>query len=80
MGMQDAVYNCRTIRRKTDDIAYDPTCVDSIKTDDIASRTPEHLPQSLDIQGGPIDPVPTRGREFVPRRIYTRPADFERHR
>ena len=25
---------------------------------------------------GQIGPVPTRGREFVPRRIYTKPGDF----
>ena len=31
VGTEDAVYKCRTIRRKTEDSAYDPTCVDFLK-------------------------------------------------
>ena len=84
VGTKDAAYKCRTIRRKTEDLAYDPKCVDSIKieyneyilkdarTSVVATRHPGPAE-------GPIDPVPTRGREFVPRLIYTRPADFGRH-
>ena len=84
VGTKDAAYKCRTIRRKTEDLAYDPKCVDSIKigyNEYILkdARTSVAVTRHPGPAGGPIDPVPTRGKEFVPRRIYTRPADFERH-
>ena len=80
VGTEDAVYKCRTIRRKIEDLAYDPKCVDSIKTgyneyilkDARTSVVATRHPGPAE---GSIDPVPTRGREFAPWRIYAKPAD-----
>ena len=83
VGTQETVYKCRTIRRKVEYIAYDPLCVDYINigyTEYILKddRTSVAVARHFGAAALPADQVPTRGREFVPRRIYT-PADFERH-
>ena len=66
-----------------EDIAYDPVCVDFVKigyNEYILkdARTSVAVARHPGLAAGPTDQVPTRGREFVPRRICTRPADFER--
>ena len=62
-------------------MAYDPTCVEFFKISYIeyvlrdARSSP--IATRAHVADGQADvPVATRGRESIPRRIYTRPADY----
>ena len=60
------------------EIAYDATCFDDPKVDYDeyimeGVRTKLHVSATVGIEQADI---PTRGRDFVPRRLYIRPTDY----
>ena len=70
------------MRRRAEEIAYGPECMDYIKVsyDDDTLEGARTTPIVKFAQrGGEIGPVPLRGREHVPRRMYAKPADFLKH-
>ena len=83
VGTQDGIYKCRTIRRKNVENSYDASCFDFLKTtyNDYVmkdARTTVAVPR-FPGGGGKPDEIPQRGRDFVPRRVYTRPTDYAKH-
>ena len=81
-GTVDGNFKCRTVRRRAEEIAYDPECMDYIKVsyDDYNLEAARTTPIVKVAQPGyEIGLVPLRGREHVPRRMYTKPADFMKH-
>ena len=81
IGTSDGVYKCRTIRRRAKENSYDTELFNSIKVSydefilDGARTTPAvTFARSDAVEAAP--PVPMRGREFVPRRLYTKAADY----
>ena len=71
VGTDEAVCKCRTIRRKTEDFAYDPTCVDyrKISYNEYVFKDARSSPIATraHVAGGQADaPVAMCGREFVP--------------
>ena len=75
VGTADGIFKCRTVRRKAEEIAYDVNCFDFLKIpyDDYVlkgAKTTSTVTFGARSPAEP-DPVPVRGREFIPRRIYT---------
>ena len=82
IGTVDGIFKCRTVRRRAEQIAYDPECMNYINVsyDDYTLEGARTTPiVKFAPAGGEVGPVPTRGREHVPRRKYTKPADFMKH-
>ena len=84
VGTKDGIYKCRTVRRRAEDIAYDPDCADFLKVsynEYVLDGAKTTAIVRTPLEGGAIGPekIPVRGREFVPRRVYTRPSDFNKH-
>ena len=76
---QDAVFKCRTIRRKPDDLAYDPECVDYLKicySEYVSKDGRASAIATGDVKAA--ERIPLRGGEFVAHRIYTRALDYLR--
>ena len=72
------------MRRRAAEVAYDPDCIVFLKIpyDEYVFKGAKTTvsvtfegPKNLEAAG----PVPLRGREFVPRRIYTKIGDLEKH-
>ena len=79
IGTVDGIFKCRTVRRRAEQIAYDPECMNCINAsyDDYTLEGARTTPiVKFAPAGGEVGPVPTRGREHVPRRMYTKPAGF----
>ena len=84
VGTKDGVFRCRTVRRRAEEVAYDPECVDFLKIsyNEYVLKGAKTAPLiAFPRSGVPEDPapIPMRGREFVPRRVYLRNADYEKH-
>ena len=84
IATKEAVFKCRTVRRRAEELAYDSDCLDYIKIsyDDFVMKGAQTTPVvSFPQGGGPAVPeqVPLRGRDVVPRRPYMRESDFARH-
>ena len=84
IGTADGIYKCRTVRRRPEEMSYDPECIDYLKIhyDDYVFKGAKSNPIA-DFRGlhGPDgeEPVPLRSRESVPRRLDTRTSDYEKH-
>ena len=70
------------MKRRPDASAYDPDCVNYLKMhyDDYIMKGAKTSPAAGVPRAGAQEAgthVPVRGREFVPRRIYIKPNDFE---
>ena len=82
VGNADSIFKCRTVRRRAAEVAYDPGCVDflTIPYDEYVLRGAKTT-VSVIFDGPKIPeaagPVPFRGREFVPRRVYTKIGDSD---
>ena len=84
VGTRDGIYKCRTIKRRPAETAYDPNCAEYLVTmydDYVMKGAKTSVAAGAPRPGIPegVAPTPTRGREFVPRRVYIKPADFEKH-
>ena len=86
IGTADGIYKCRTIKPKVSERAYDAECLNYIEvtySDYVLSGTRSKGARARFAE--PEDPavhvpLPTRvGNEFVPRRIYLKPVDFQNH-
>ena len=84
VGTTDGIYKCRTVRRKPEETPYDPECVKQLRIhyNDYVVKGAKSNPIA-DFRGlrGPEGeaPVPLCSRGSVPRRLYTRTSDYERH-
>ena len=80
VGTKDGIFKCRTVRRKNVENAYDPNCVEYLTTsyNDYVMKDARTTPVATRVAEGPMV-IPQWGREFVPRRIYTKPADYTKH-
>jgi len=84
LGTAEGIYKCRTVRRRPEETSYDPECIDDLKIhyDDYFLKGAKSNPIA-EFRGlrGPDaeEPVPLRSRESVPRRLYTRTSDSEKH-
>ena len=72
------------MRRRAEEVSYDPNCVDflTIPYDQYILKGARTKPHSGNVRINVTEAsaeVPVRGREFVPRRIYTKVADYEKH-
>ena len=81
IGTKEGVYRCRTVKRRAEELSYDPNCTDylNIKYDEYilkGAKTRQHVSMPRNIES---QEIPTRGREFVPRRLYMMPKDYERY-
>ena len=79
IGTKEGVYRCRTVKRRAEELSYDPNCTDylNIKYDEYilkGAKTRQHVSMPRNIES---QEIPTRGREFVPRRLYMMPKDYE---
>ena len=84
VGTREGIYKCRTIKRRPAETAYDPNCTEYLTTmydDYVMKGAKTSVAAGAPRPGIPdgVAPTPTRGREFVPRRVYIKPADFEKH-
>ena len=84
IGAEDGIYKCRTIKRKAEEVSYDEKCLDFLKIpyDEYIMKGALTNPPAVHHPArGPAEPdaVPVRGREFVPRRLYTKASDYVRH-
>ena len=84
IGTGDGVYKCRTVRRRAKENSCDAELIDAIKMSydeyilEGAKTTPAVTfarPAAVE----PEPPVPMRGRDFVPRRLYTKASDYIAH-
>ena len=81
IGTKDGILRCRTIKRKAEEVSYDPSCTEylNIRYDDYILEGASTTQQVSFPRGAEALPVPSRGRDFVPRRVYIMPADYVRH-
>ena len=84
VGTAEGVFKCRTIRRRAEEVAYDPECMDylSIPYDEYVLKGARTTPIGNSVKSNlpaAVGEIPVRRREFVPRRLYIRNADYERH-
>ena len=82
VGTREGIFKCRAVKRRAEANAYDPDCTDYLKMyyDDYVMKGARTSPAAGVPRAGAQDAeahVPMRGREFVPRRIYIKPADFD---
>ena len=88
VGTADGIFKCRTIKTKVAGNSYDPDCID-----DIATSYNEYVLGGAKSQGararfadpgaspgaGSHPQVIRAGNEFVPRRVYLKPFDFNKY-
>ena len=84
VGNAEGMFKCRTVGRRAEEAGYDPECGGYLKIpyDEYVMKGARTTPVVVPGQARSPDddpPVPVRGREFVPRRIYTRTSDYEKH-
>ena len=82
MGTAEGVYKYRAIRRKSVETSYDPLCVDYLETtynDYIPKDAKSSVIATRFSENKVAEEIPMRGRGFVPRRVYTKPADYLKH-
>ena len=82
IGTKDTVYQCRTVKRRADEVAYDPECVNyiNIHYDEFVlkgAKSTANVSVPAPVAAGGEDQT-LRGRDFIPRRPYLRPADFHK--
>ena len=83
VGTEDTIYKCRTVRRRAEELAYDQSCIDFLKISyhDYVMKGARTAPAiSFPLGGNPqrLEEIPTRGREFVPRKVYVKIGDYEK--
>ena len=81
IGTPEGIFRCRTVRRRAEEIAYNASCFDFLDTnyDEYimkGAKTRLHISEPV---GMANEEIPTRGRDFAPRRIYIKPSDYDRH-
>ena len=69
---------CRTVKRVAEGVSYDTECFEYVKThyDEYVfkeARTKQHVSVPVGVEQLPI---PTRGRDFIPRRLCIQPSDY----
>ena len=74
VGTRDGIYKCRTVRRKAEEQAYDPECIDYLKlsyNDYVMKGAKTVVIPNFPMPTPPADQgsVLLRGKEFVPRRV-----------
>ena len=79
-GTKDEIFRCRTIKSRAEQICYDASCFDFLKVsyDEYimkGAKTQLHVTAPVGIEQAAI---PTRGRDFIPRRLCIRPTDYAR--
>ena len=79
IGNENGIFRCRTIKRKAEEVSYDANCFEFLKVsyDEYimkGAKTKLHISAPVGIAQAEIPP---RGRDFVPRRLYIRPTDYE---
>ena len=84
VGTAEGVFKCRTVRRRAEETSYDPDCVDflTVTYDGYILKGARTTPLEPVVRMAAPDPareVPVRGRDFAPRRIYTKLADYENY-
>ena len=85
IGTADGVFKCRTIKQRVAENAYDPKCLEYIKVsyaDYVLSGAKSQGARvryaDLAVEPPAREPAVRSGNEFVPRRIYLKPADFDK--
>ena len=81
IGTPDGVFRCRTIKRRAQEVSYDPSCFEflNVKYDEYilkGARTKLHVTEPVGVDQSDI---PTRGKDFVPRRAYILPKHYDTH-
>ena len=84
VGTRNGIYKCRTVRRRAEDISYDPECVEYLQTsyyDYVMKGAKSTVGVSFPGPGktGETSDIPIRAREAVPRRVYVRSSDYDKH-
>ena len=77
IGTKEGIYQCRTVKRRSDEVAYDAEFTNYIQTryDDFVlkgAKTHVMIAFPSPAGGDEMANAPLRGREFVPRRVYMR--------
>ena len=80
VATKDGIFKCRTVRRRPEEISYDGDCTDYLKIsyEEYVLKGARTAPLVNYPKIGtpePEGPIPVRGREFVPRRMYMRTTD-----
>ena len=72
---------CRTVKRKAEETSYDNGCFEflNVSYDEYIMKGARTKLHTTAPAGMEQTEIPTRGRDFIPRRVYIRPADFARH-
>ena len=84
IGTNDAVYQCRTVIRRSDDIAFDAAFIDSfgVRFEDYSlkgAKMTMHVSFPKALGGDGPAQIPTRGPRFCPRRVDLMPGDVSKH-
>ena len=84
IGTPEGLFKCRTVKQRTEEAAYDGECLNYVKSsyNDFVLEGAKSTGATVRFAdpSTPVsrpDIVPTRtGAEWMPRRIYLKPADF----
>ena len=84
VGTDEGIFKCRRVRRRVEEVSYDSNLVDflTIPYDEYVLKGARTKPYSWNVRINVPEAsaeVPVRGRDFVPRHIYTKVADYETH-
>ena len=82
VASEDMIYKCRTIRRRADEVAYDPKMIGAVIArfeDFVLKGAKTTLKVSFPKAPAVQEKQPTRDATIVPRRIYLKPDDFRKH-
>ena len=84
VGTDEGIYKCRTVRRRAEEVSYDSNCVDflTIPYDEYILKGARTKPHSGNVRINVPEAsaeVPVRARDFLPRRIYAKVLDYEKH-
>ena len=84
VAVADNIYQCRTIKRRADEICYDRKLFNGIavRFEDFilkGAKSVVHVNVPKTSGGDRQRDIPTKSAEIIPRRIYMKPADFVRH-
>ena len=84
IASKGAIYKCRTVRRRADEIAFDVALIDNleIRFEEYTlkgAKTTMHISFPKTPGGDGPALIPTRGPGMVPRRVYLMPSGFAKH-
>ena len=79
-----AIYKCRTVRRRADDIAFGLARIEGpeVRYEEYTlkgAKTSMHISFPKTPGGDDLTQIPTRGPSMISTRVYLMPSDFAKH-